>query len=133
VARPPFQATDKQRSLVKSLAGFGFTHQEIATFLELKSPKTLRKHFRAELDLGEIQANAKVAQTLFNLATSGQHPAATIFWMKTRRGWRERDGLETLQAPPPFLVTAERKPVSACEVVPIDRATKENIVPERAA
>ena len=118
--------------MVGTLAAGGTLQELIAARLEISS-RTLRKHFRAELDLGEIQANAKVAQTLFSLATSGQHPAATIFRMKTRRGWRERDGLETLQAPPPFLVTAERKPVSACEVVPIDRATKENIVPERAA
>jgi hypothetical protein len=28
------------------------------------------------------------------MAISGQHPAATFFWLKTRAGWRETDRLE---------------------------------------
>jgi hypothetical protein len=41
------------------------------------------------LDIGAAKATAAVAQTLFKMASSGQCPAATIFWMKTRAGWRE--------------------------------------------
>jgi hypothetical protein len=36
-------------------------------------------------------ANARVLGTLFRLATSGTDVAATIFWCKTRCGWREND------------------------------------------
>jgi hypothetical protein len=84
-----FQPTDEQRRTVRAMSGFGVPHDDIATLLEI-DPKTLRKHFRRELDRGNIEATAKVGQTLFQMATSGQNTAATIFWMKARAGWREK-------------------------------------------
>jgi hypothetical protein len=53
--------------------------------------KTLRKHFRAELDTGHIKANAKVAGNLYRIATGSGREAVTaaIFWMKVRAGWCE--------------------------------------------
>ena len=50
--------------------------------------KTLRKHYRDELDLGETKANAQIAGFLFNAAKSG-NVTAQIFWLKTRARWRE--------------------------------------------
>ncbi|WP_244408254.1 hypothetical protein [Roseomonas fluvialis] len=71
------------------MAGFGVPHTDIATFLGIDA-KTLRKHFREELDRGTTEANAKVAQSLFQMATQGKNVAAAIFWMKARAGWREK-------------------------------------------
>jgi hypothetical protein len=51
-------------------------------------PKTLRKHYRDELDLGETKANAQVAGYLYNAAKGG-NVTAQIFWLKTRAKWRE--------------------------------------------
>jgi hypothetical protein len=53
--------------------------------------KTLRKHYREELDTGHIKATAKVAESLFRKATGegAQSVTAAIFWLKTRGGWRE--------------------------------------------
>src|SRR4028119_401023 len=90
--RKPFEATEEQRRTVRAMAGYGVPHDDIATLLEV-DPKTLRKHFRRELDRGSIEATAKVAQTLFGMATSGQNVAAAIFWMKARAGWREKHEL----------------------------------------
>ena len=84
-----YEPTDEQRRTVKTMAGFGVPHEDIATFLGI-DPKTLRKHFRAELDRGTVEANAKVAQSLFQMATQGKNVAAAIFWMKARAGWREK-------------------------------------------
>ena len=84
-----FEPTDEQRRTVRAMAGFGVPHEDIGTLLEIDA-KTLRKHFRRELDRGSIEATAKVAQTLFAMATSGQNVAAAIFWMKARAGWREK-------------------------------------------
>ena len=53
------------------------------------SDPTLRRAFRDELDKAGIEANAKVAEVCFKMATSGKVPAATFFWLKTRAGWRE--------------------------------------------
>jgi hypothetical protein len=51
-------------------------------------PKTLRKHYREELDLGESKANAQVAGFLFSAAKNG-NVTAQIFWLKTRARWPE--------------------------------------------
>jgi hypothetical protein len=60
------------------------------------SPPTLSKHYREELDTGKIQANAKVAEALFNRATKGGAQAVTamIFWLKCQAGWKETSVLE---------------------------------------
>ena len=54
-------------------------------------PKTLRKHYRHELDNGQVKATAKVAESLFRKATAEgpQSVTAAIFWLKTKGGWRE--------------------------------------------
>lgn len=88
-----FDPTDEQRRTVKALSGFGVPQPDIALHLGV-DPKTLRKHFREELDRGSIEATAKVAQSLFNMATQGNNVAAAIFWMKARAGWREKQDLE---------------------------------------
>ena len=64
--------------------------RDIARVLAV-DPKTLRRHYREELDTGHIKATAKVAEFLFRKAiTEGpQCVTAAIFWMKTRGGWRE--------------------------------------------
>jgi N-acetylglucosamine kinase-like BadF-type ATPase len=84
-----FKPSDEQRRTVRALSGFGVPQPDIATHLGI-DPKTIRKHFRVELDRGSIEATAKVAQSLFNMATQGNNVAAAIFWLKARGRWRER-------------------------------------------
>ncbi|MBB3006027.1 MULTISPECIES: hypothetical protein [Cupriavidus] len=95
--RKPFQPTDEDRRVVTSLAGFGAPHEYIASQVinpqtgKPLTAKTLRAHFRAELDNARDKTNALVAQALFKQATGtgkGAVPAA-IFWMKVRAGWKE--------------------------------------------
>lgn len=88
--RPSFAPTDEQRKTVRAMSGYGVPQPEIAKVLQIDD-KTLRKYFRAELDVAATHTNAKVAETLFRMATRGDCPAATIFWMKVRAGWRDRD------------------------------------------
>jgi len=49
-------------------------------------PKSLRKCCRDDLDGGMAEANVKIAQSLFNMATTGGSVAAAIFWLKARAG-----------------------------------------------
>ena len=79
--------TDESRRLVKALASVGTRHEDIAIKLEI-SADTLTRKYRRELDEGRIDANASVAQTLFQQAKAGNMTAA-IFWLKTRAGWKE--------------------------------------------
>ncbi|MBC4019082.1 hypothetical protein ACFQU2_38145 [Siccirubricoccus deserti] len=93
VSRNPFTPTDDQRRLVRTMAGFGVPHDDIALVTKC-SPPTLRKWFRHELDVATIEANARVAQTLYQQATTPGNIAATIFWLKARAGWREKHAIE---------------------------------------
>lgn len=83
----------QSRDMVAVLAAGGTPQSVIARALKISEP-TLRKHYREELDEGTEIANAQVVQTLFRMATSGQEPAATFFWLKTRAGWRETNKVE---------------------------------------
>ena len=58
--RPSFQPTEEQRRMVKTLSAFGIPQEQIARQVGIRSAKTLRKHFRKELDRGDMDANLKV-------------------------------------------------------------------------
>ena len=90
----PFEPTPEQRRMARTMSGLGLPQEQIALLLEI-DPKTLRKHFRDDLDRGMAEANVKVGQSLFNMATTGNNVAAAIFWMKARAGWREKQEAET--------------------------------------
>jgi hypothetical protein len=106
--RPRFTPTEEQRRLVKSLSACGVQHEQIGRRIDIRSAKTLRKHFREELDAGALEANTSVVQTLYKMATSGKHPMATMFWLKCRAGWRESRTLEPIPVSlPPFIVSKE--------------------------
>ena len=87
--RKVFRATDPMREQVRSLAGRGVRQEDIATLIGCDA-KTLRKHFRGELDIGMAEANAAICGFLFAAAAAGS-VAAQIFWMKTRMHVRERE------------------------------------------
>ena len=110
MARPRFSPTPEQRRMVRSMAAYGIRHDEIAACLGIRSAKTLRRHFREELDRALVEANAKVARTLFEMATGGKSVAATIFWLKSRAGWRDlpHRTLRPIDAPP-FIVVPDKK------------------------
>ena len=78
------------------MAAYGIPEAEVARTIGEHGidAKTLRKHFRRELDIGATKANSAVAQTLYKMATSGTSPAATMFWLKCRAGWKEINVLQ---------------------------------------
>jgi hypothetical protein len=91
MGRRAHQPDPSQRKQVETMAGLGITEPDIALLLEI-DPKTLRKHYRRELEIGHVKANAKISSNLFRMASGSGREAATcaIFWCKTRLGWRER-------------------------------------------
>ena len=74
----------------RSFVPTGLKHEQIAILIGLASAATLRKHFRKELTLGPIEAQANVRKTLCKLATSGRNPGATMYWLKTQARWSEQ-------------------------------------------
>src|SRR3954452_22469158 len=110
MARPRFVPTAEHRRMVRSWPPYGISQDEIAACIGLRSPKTLRRHFREELDRAAPEANARVAQTLYQMATSGKNALASMFWLKARAGWRDNVVSFTSPAdPPPFIVTPEKQ------------------------
>ncbi len=95
--RPAYTPTEKDRATVKTMSAFGIPDYEIARVLSV-DPKTLRKHFWTELEVGHVEANAKVAASLFKKATGDgrESVVAAIFWLKCRAGWRERPATDEL-------------------------------------
>ena len=89
--KPPHAPTDATRQTVQLHTMVGTTQADIARVLGIDE-KTLRKHYRDELDLAKAKANATIGGALFNQAKSGD-TSAMIFWMKTQAGWRERKDL----------------------------------------
>jgi len=96
MARRAFPVTDEMRELVGSLAARGVQQEDIAGTVGC-DPKTLRKHFRDELDRGMAKANADVTGALYEKAMGGD-TVAQIFWMKTRARWREKEPEKTIQS-----------------------------------
>lgn len=85
---PPIEFTPEQRDMVSAMTGFGIGQKDIAGVLQI-STETLRAHFAEELQNGVTLANARVATSLFQMATSGGQVAAAIFWLKVRAGWKD--------------------------------------------
>ena len=90
--RPPYQPTDKDRSMVRAMVGFGIPEVEIAKVLSI-DPKTLRKHFVQELEVGHVEANAKVAASLYRRATGeGREAVIAGIFARTGQARRRRAG-----------------------------------------
>jgi hypothetical protein len=87
VAKTAFVATDALREKARYLAGLGVPQDDIAKIIGCAA-KTLRRHFRDELDRGVAEANATISGSLFGAAKGG-NVTAQIFWLKTRARWRE--------------------------------------------
>lgn len=87
MARPEHEPTPATRQLVQLHATIGTQQSVIADIIGIDA-KTLRKHYRTELDHASAQANATIGGALFNKAKGGD-TTAMIFWMKTRAQWRE--------------------------------------------
>ena len=87
MARPEHDPTHATRQLVQLHATVGTAQVIIADILGIDD-KTLRKHYREELDQAKAKANATIGGALFNKAKGGD-TSAMIFWMKTQAGWKD--------------------------------------------
>jgi hypothetical protein len=100
MGRPKHQPDAYHRRQVETLAGYGILETEIAGLIGI-DPKTLRRHYRQELDHGHTKANAKVAENLYRKATGEGREAVTaaIFWLKARARWKETNVNEIAGVP----------------------------------
>ena len=110
--RPAYSPSEQHRAQVKLMAGYGLTQDKIAKCLAISAP-TLRKHYRADLDLSAIEANNNVLTSLYQMATTRHNAAAAIFWAKVRCAWRPGGAAfeDVPKAPAPPLQAAPEPPV----------------------
>lgn len=89
--RPPYEPTDKDRRVVEMMAGWAIPEDRIAKVLAI-DPKTLRKHFGEELEVGHAKLEAQLAQNLLRIAQGHDRQSliATIFALKAKFGWVEQ-------------------------------------------
>ena len=67
------------------MARVGIAAHIIALRLSLDVPE-LESDYGPAMRAAAVKANLLVWETLLRMATSGRHPSATIFWLKTRAG-----------------------------------------------
>lgn len=93
VGPPRYEPTQDHRELVRDMVVVGVDQERIAAVLKI-DPKTLREHFRDELDLGMDRACAKVGRNL--LALTETHPLAAIYFLNNRmpERWKDRRQIE---------------------------------------
>jgi hypothetical protein len=123
--RKPHAPSDAQRKLVQLHATVGTTQEMIARVLKIDA-KTLRLHYRDELDLAMALANATIGGKLFNKAKGGD-TASMIFWMKTRARWRETADVNLISedgsmSPKPALDMSRLSPEALAEIVALGDA-----------
>lgn len=110
--------TEKDREAAQTMYAFGIPQEEIARILRM-DVDTLIKRLGPEMKDYKVKANARVASTLYQMAISGNQPAATFFWLKTRAGWRETDRLEIESRNVSIQVIAPQDPRQLAEAVRI--------------
>lgn len=123
--RPPgsgaFKPTEEQRNSVTVMASLGIPEDQMVRAIlnpateKPIDPVTLRKNFREELDNGFIQANSKVAASLFKNATTstetypGGIPVAQLFWLKCRMRWQQNPERNPPPVQPPVQAAADTR------------------------
>jgi len=105
MSRAPHEPTDKIRAEVTALKSYGIPVKEIAAYIGIDD-KTMSKYYRKELDDAAVKASAMVGKFLFEAAsgrameTKGASYSdclrGSMFWAKTRMGWRENDREEVV-------------------------------------
>ena len=88
--QPPYAPTPADRVTVKNLVVCGYTHTQIAKCIGPYgiSEKTLRKHFRRELDASKAEIDAFATSNLLHLIRE-RNLGAICFYLKSRAGWQE--------------------------------------------
>lgn len=95
--RPAHEPTDATRQTVQMHTMVGTPQEIVADVLGIDA-KTLRKHYRDELDLAKARANASVCGSLYKKCMAGD-TTAMIFWLKTQAQWKETAILEGGKTP----------------------------------
>src|ERR1700720_3765880 len=99
--RPRLKPTEEQRRMVKAMAAMGIRQENIASLVNIRSPKTLRKFFREELDRGLTEATFNMEQAQYKAGMAG-NSIAQINWLSRHK---RLEVIKTSPSLPPFVVS----------------------------
>ena len=98
--RPTHSPTPAFRRTVVALSTQGYSQDRIADVLGI-APKTLRLHYRREIEVGKGMVDADMVNSLIMQGVGGPKKdwskavtAATIFYLKTQCGWTDKQQVE---------------------------------------
>ena len=101
--RPEHKPTEKDHKTVETMVAVGIPVADICKVIGI-TEKTLRKHYKEELNTAVAKANSQVGKRLFQKCMEGDTPSL-IWWTKTRMRWKETKVVEgSSEAPPVFKV-----------------------------
>jgi DNA-binding CsgD family transcriptional regulator len=81
------------RYQVRIMASKGLSRDDMTMILGMNE-STFKAYLGDEVARGKAMGNEKVATTAFEMATDGEHPTVTTFWLKTQMGWKEATQIE---------------------------------------
>ena len=90
------KVSDEDRARVQLMAAAGMTQPTIAARMGM-TDKTLREHFRSELDFGLAEINTLAVGQLVRQIKAG-NMAAICFWLKCRAGFQETSAQRLVDA-----------------------------------
>lgn len=88
IGNPPFEPTPDQRRDVEAWVRAGCTAVDIGILLNVNE-RTVRRHFKRELELGRAKLKVALGGKLVKMALEGDK-GALIFWLRTQAKWNVR-------------------------------------------
>lgn len=94
MARPTRLLNEIELQQVEAMAGLALSLNQMAIILGISVASLDRRISDQEgvseaIERGKAKASMSVRSTAFKMATSGNTPALTIFWLKAQDNWKE--------------------------------------------
>jgi len=81
-------------AVVEALAMCGHNYETIANRLDI-CKTTLLKYYKDQIEQAKVRANAKVAQTAYKMAVSGENASMTRYWLNCRSDdWNDQRNVD---------------------------------------
>lgn len=91
--------TQEQMNMVESMAAIGLNTPQIASIIGVSASSLLRRmHDTPEvgqaIERGRAKGIAKISETAYKMADSGDMPTMTQFFLKCKAGWADKQHVE---------------------------------------
>ena len=91
----PLKIDDHDLAQIEELSGYGLTLEQISRAMgwgrcTVGKKLAARQDVREAVERGRDRAIANVSAQAFDMAVSGKYPIFTMFWLKCRAGWNDR-------------------------------------------